>query len=63
MVSDRNKKGIFGDGTSGSYGMHIPFQDFTVCSYNQLDSFNAKEYRRYFDDKIEKITGITLNLK
>jgi hypothetical protein len=64
VVSDPNKKGIFGDGTSGSYGnMHIFFQDFTVGSYNQLDSFNAKEYRKHFDDKIEKITGLTLNLK
>lgn len=64
VVDDPNKKGIFGDGTSGSYGnMHIFFQDFTVCSYNQLNSFNTKEYRRYFDDKIEKVTGLTLYLK
>ena len=64
IVDDPHEKGIFGDGTSGSYGnMNVFFQDFTVCSYNQLDSFNTKEYRRYFDDKIEKVTGITLNLK
>ena len=63
VVSDKNKKGIFGDGVTGSYGMHVPFQFFTVCSYNQLDSFDTKEYQRYFDDKIEKVTGLTLNLK
>ncbi len=64
VVNDKNQKGIFGDGTSGSYGnMNIAFQDFTVCSYNELDSFSTKGYRKNFDSKIEKITGLTLNLK
>lgn len=64
VVKDKNQKGIFGDGTSGSYGnMNIAFQDFTVCSYNELDSFNTKEYRRSFDSRIEKITGLKLNLE
>jgi hypothetical protein len=61
IVSDKSKKGIFGDGTTGSYGnMNIPFQDFTVCSYNQLDSFDKKEYLNYFNKKIEKAVGLSL---
>jgi len=63
-VSDKYKIGIFGDGTSGSYGnMNIFYQDFTVCNYNQLDSFSRKDYRRNFDDKLEKATGLILYLK
>lgn len=63
IVKDKNKKGIFASGTNGSYGMHIPFQFFIVSSYDELDSFYTKEYQTNFDDKIEKVTGITLNLK
>lgn len=68
IVGDKNKKGIFGDGISGQYGntndsKSVQYQEFIVSSYNQLDSFYTKEYRIYFDSKIEKITGLTLNLK
>jgi hypothetical protein len=65
---DKDKKGIFEDGTSGQYGntgdsKSVQYQEFIVSSYNQLDSFYTKEYQRNFDDKIEKITGLTLHLK
>lgn len=64
IVKDKHEKGIFGDGISGSYGnMNIPYQYFIVSSYNGLDSFYTKEYQNYFDDKIEKVTGLTLRLK
>ncbi|HMH20158.1 MAG TPA: hypothetical protein VK563_00210 [Puia sp.] len=64
VVNDKNEKGIFGDGTSGSYrNMNIPYQDFTVSSYNGLDSFYTKEHQNNFNDRIEKITGLTLRLK
>jgi hypothetical protein len=63
-VQEPNRKGIFGDGTSGSYGnMHIFFQDFTVCSYNMLDSFSKKEYEMQFDDELMAATGLILYLK
>ena len=46
IVNDKSKKGIFGDGTSGSYGNeHIFFQDFIVSSYNSLDSFYPKNIK------------------
>lgn len=64
IVKDKNKKGIFLDGTSGSYGnQHIAYQEFIVSNYNELDSFYSKKYQDDFDDKIEKITGLTLYLK
>jgi len=68
IVGDKNKKGIFGDGTSGQYGntgnsKSVQYQEFIVSSYNQLDSFYTTEYRKSFDSKIEKITRLTLNLK
>lgn len=68
IVEDKNKKGIFGDGISGQYGntgdnKSAQYQEFIVSSYNQLDSFYAKEYQRNFDNRIEKITGLSLNLK
>lgn len=66
IVSDKNKKGIFGDGTSGQYGgtgntKSVQYQEFIVSSYAQLDSFYGKEYRKKFDEKIERITGLRLN--
>ncbi len=64
IVKDKSQKGIFGDGTIGSYGnMNIAFQDFIVSNYTELDSFYTKEYRNDFDSKIEKITGLIFNLK
>ena len=64
VVLDPNEKGVFGDGTSGSYGnMNIPYQTFTICAYNELDSFSTKKYSREFDEKLEILLGITLNLK
>jgi len=68
IVGDKNKKGVFGDGISGQYGntgdsKSAQYQEFIVSSYSQLDSFYTKEYRRDFDSRIEKITGLTLNLK
>lgn len=68
IVGDKNKKGIFGDGISGQYGntgenKSVQYQEFIVSSYNQLDSFYTKEYRINFENRIEKITGLTLNLK
>lgn len=61
VVDDKMKKGIFGDGTSGSLGignLNIPFQDFTVSDYNQLDSFSTKEYLKIFNEKIGKILSL-----
>jgi hypothetical protein len=64
VVKDVNEKGIFGDGTCGSYGnMNIPYQYFIVSSRNGLDSFYTKEYESAFDTKIGKVTGLTLGLK
>lgn len=64
VVNNKNEKGIFGDGTTGSYGnINIAFEDFIVCSYCELDSFYTNEYRINFDGNIEKITGLTLNFK
>ena len=68
VVSDKNKKGIFEDGTSGQYGntgdnKSVQYQEFIVSSLNQLDNFYTKQYQRDFDKKIERITGLTLNLK
>jgi hypothetical protein len=68
IVRDKNKKGIFGDGTSGQYGStndskSVQYQEFIVSNYNQLDSFYTREYMRNFDKKIESITRLTLNLK
>jgi hypothetical protein len=59
VVNDKNKIGVFGDGTSVSYGnMNIAAQDFTVSSYNMLDSLNSKENIDRFNNKVEKILGL-----
>jgi len=64
IINDVHQKGIFGDCTSGTLGnMHIFFQDFTVCSYNQFDSFFTKEYQKQFDYKLEQATTLTLQLE
>jgi len=64
IVPNKREKGIFGDGTSGSYGnMNISFEDFTVGSFNDLDSLYSKNYRINFDEKIQAATGLTLNGK
>ena len=58
VVKNANTKGIFGDGTSGSYGnMHIFFQDFTVSTYRQLDSLFTKKYLKDFENKINESIG------
>lgn len=63
-VNDKNKIGIFGDGTSGLYGNEqIIFQDFIVSSFNELDSFYTNKYQNNFNDKLEKITGLILRIK
>lgn len=60
-IKDNALKGIFGDGVSGSYGnMHIFFQDFIVSDFKTLDSFYTKPYQAFFNNKIEKITGLRL---
>lgn len=66
VVSDKNKKGIFLDGISGQYGntddaKAAQFEAFFVSSYNSLDSFFTNQYKKAFDDKIEKVTGLRLN--
>lgn len=61
VVKNKDQKGIFGDGTSMSYGnMNIKAQDFTVSTFSQLDSFSTKEYLKNFNEKIERITGLKL---
>ena len=61
VVKDKNKKGIFGDGTSGSYGnMNVAFQDFIVSSANTLDSFYKKEYKDKFMINLNKAAGLGL---
>jgi hypothetical protein len=68
LVEDKSKKGIFLDGTNGQYGSTgdpraVQFEEFVVSSQKMLDSFFTKEYLRTFDNRIEKVTGLTLNLK
>jgi hypothetical protein len=52
VVGDKNKK-----------GKSVQYQEFIVSSFNQLDSFYTKQYQGDFDKKIERLTGLTLNLK
>lgn len=68
MIKNKNETGVFLDGTTGQYGNDgdsrtVKYQEFVVSNYSELDSFFTEEYKRKFDDKIEKITGLTLNLK
>ena len=65
IVNDRNKKGIFGNGTSGQYGntgdlKAAQYQEFIVTSYNQLDRFHTKQYQKNFIDRINKLTGLNI---
>lgn len=58
VVKNKNRKGIFGDGTSGSYGnANIAYQEFFVSSYNMLDSIMAKENGDKFEERLHKLTG------
>jgi hypothetical protein len=58
VIQDKNLKGIFGDGTNGSLGnINIPFQNFTICSYNQLPNFSTKEYLNRIKDTVQEITN------
>jgi len=68
LVGDTTRKGIFLDGINGQYGSDgdaraVQFEEFVVSSKEMLDSFFTKEYLRAFDNRIEKVTGLTLNLK
>ncbi|MBN8687574.1 MAG: hypothetical protein J0M10_11155 [Chitinophagales bacterium] len=61
VVKNNIQKGVFGDGTSVSYGnMNLKAQDFYVSAYNQLDSFFTKEYLKNFNEKVERITRLKL---
>jgi hypothetical protein len=67
-VNDKDEMGIFLDGTTGQYGSDgdsraVSFEEFVVSNRQMLDSFFTKAYLRAFDDRIEKVTGLTLNLK
>jgi hypothetical protein len=60
--TDKEKKGIFLDGTSGEYGNQgdaraVQYEKFMVSNAALLDSFFTKQYLRAFDDRIEKVTG------
>lgn len=64
-ISTGNKieVGIFLDGTTGQYGNNgdstaIKYQEVIVSSYNGLDSFYTHEYKKEFENKVTKITGL-----
>jgi hypothetical protein len=55
--------GIFSDGTTGQYGSRdnskiVKWQEFVVCSYNGMDSFFTPEYKKQFENRLRKATGI-----
>ena len=59
--ANNTMKGVFGDGVSGSYGnMNIPYQDFTVCIYGQLDSLKSRGECLKFDNRVGALIGLKL---
>jgi hypothetical protein len=66
IIKNPGEVGIFSDGTTGQYGNEddsksVKWQEFVVSSYSLLDSFYTVDYKKKFDDRIEKITGLKLN--
>jgi hypothetical protein len=58
---DRDAIGIFLDGTTGQYGSlpnAVWWQEFVVSSYESLDNYFTPEYKRQFEDKLKKSTGV-----
>ena len=54
--------GVFLDGTTGQYGKPpkaLWWQEFVVCSYNNMDRFFTLSYRRRFQDTLRILTGIS----
>lgn len=60
IKTDRNKVGIFGDGTTGQYANNseaAPFQSFFVSSYNGFDTIEPYDH---FNKRINKLIGTNL---
>jgi hypothetical protein len=52
-VKDIQKIGIFGDGTTGSYGNeNIKYQEFVVSNYQNLQIIFSKEKNHEFETKV-----------
>lgn len=58
---NRDVTGIFLDGTTGQYG-NLPnavwWQEFVVSNYKSLDNFFTPEYKKQFEDKLKRATGV-----
>lgn len=60
IKADRNKVGIFEDGTTGQYTNNseaAPFQFFFVTSYNGFDTIETHDH---FNKRINKLIGTNL---
>lgn len=57
--------GIFLDGTTGQYGKPpkaVWWQEFILTNYNNLDSFFTPKYKKQFEDRLKKATGIDVTI-
>lgn len=56
---DKNKIGIFGYAVSGVYGnQNIPYQEFIVSTYNEVDNFYTQKYEDALYEKVRKEIGV-----
>ena len=56
---DKNKIGIFAHAIVGVYGnQNIPYQEFVVSNFNEVDSFYTFEYEKVFTEKLHETFGV-----
>lgn len=57
-VVDKNKIGIFAHAVAGVYGnQNIPYQEFVVSNYKEIDSLYTFENQKVFDEKLHSVLG------
>lgn len=59
--ADRDVTGIYLEGTTGQFGTPpnaVWWQEFVVSSYNSLDRFFAPAYKKQFENRLRKATGV-----